>query len=101
MGGRSQTPELQIISTIAEYNEADQEWTNRGSLQQQRFGHSAIVNNNYIMVFGGIEKGPGEVKSEKCVILEEIYCSVQEPTLRTEGVSNGFWSYPEVFNIND
>ena len=104
LGGRSETEPTgsKLISTIAKYNETSRQWTNSGTLQHRRYGHNAIINSNYIMVFGGVEeKVPAEMKSEKCVILDDIYCSDQEPTLRTEGVSNGFWNYPELFNINN
>ena len=102
LGGRSEKENPKITSTIAKYSETDRQWTKSGSLQRRRFGHNAIVNTNYIMVFGGIEeRAPEEIKSEKCVILGEIYCSEQEPTLKTEGLSNGFWNYPEVFNLQN
>ena len=71
------------------------EFVEIGSLQQKRYGHGAIFDGDYMMVFGGTESASEPNRdTEKCTLVDtKVVCTTQEPALKR------FITYPELFLV--
>ena len=77
------------VSTIASINSS--KWTPIGDLLYARYGHSAIINGNNILVVGGQGTFSTEIWSMK---ENELYLHLTEPKL------NNYYRYPELFLVD-
>ena len=78
---------------VSRFNPANGEWQKLGNMVLNRYGHSAIIANGKLMVFGG---DVGSHQSEICEINEDdqtLSCSLQ-------GRSLGANSSPELFLVD-
>ena len=67
-------------------------WTKVGDLNEDRWGHGAILIGDNLMVFG--EYG-GTAHSEKCLISnDQVTCVSQPPSL------TWYYEYPELFLVS-
>ena len=74
------------VDLIAKFVPATAQWTDVGKLKLKRFGHNSIVNDNYFMVYGGVDRDSNELLSERCSLSETLLfnCTTQSPVLTAE-----------------
>lgn len=80
-------------STIASFDTISKEWKKVGDLNQARYGHGVLIQQDYFIVVGGLD---GYLSTERCYFVDDsVECVTVEP------VVNFYAYYPELTSVDE